>query len=114
MAEPYVELSFAELSDICMNDIYTAIKDMVPLNDPFDINIEVRELSIGLGQEGSFVFSFKHKNELLQMNSPVSGLLEYRYDRGQQLWRNVKDGHDFRGIVTRDMLRLCAGCPNFK
>lgn len=106
--------SFAEVSDICISDIYDAVKGLQSVNDPFEIIIEPRELSIDIGDDGMFVFTFKYKNELMQMNSPISGLLEYKYDRYQKLWVNTKDGHDFRGIVTRDLLRLCAGCPDFK
>lgn len=106
--------SFADLSELCMHSICDAVKHMVHINETFEIEMEPRELVIGLGKSGSFIFCFKHKNEILQLNSPVSGLLDYKYDRKQRQWRNVKDGHDFRGIVTRDFLRICSGCPDFR
>ena len=36
-----------------------------------------------------------------------------RYVEEQGLWLSVQDGHDMRGLVTRDLLRHCRGCPNF-
>jgi len=28
-------------------------------------------------------------------------------------WLNVRDGHDARGLITRDLLRHAAGCTRF-
>lgn len=113
-AEGTDDRSFQELADSCLQSIYDAVIHMKATNDPFDITVENREISLGLGGDGTFVFALKYKNELLQVNSPVSGLLVYQYDRKRRFWANVRDGHDFRGIVTRDLLRLCSGCPQFK
>jgi frataxin-like iron-binding protein CyaY len=102
------------ICDRCIKDIYDAVIGMESMNDTFEIVIGEHEISLNLGDKGTFVFIFKVKSEYLQLNSPMSGLLEYKYDRSQRLWLNVKDSHDFRGLVTRDLLRICSGCPNFK
>eukprot|EP00617_Octactis_speculum_P018942 CAMPEP_0185757994 /NCGR_PEP_ID=MMETSP1174-20130828/16527_1 /TAXON_ID=35687 /ORGANISM="Dictyocha speculum, Strain CCMP1381" /LENGTH=39 /DNA_ID= /DNA_START= /DNA_END= /DNA_ORIENTATION= len=39
--------------------------------------------------------------------------MTYRYDEIQMRWVAEGDGHDLEGIITRDLLRVCAGCPDF-
>lgn len=46
--------------------------------------------------------------------SPVSGVNKYQYDGKEKRWLSVEsDRHDLIGILTRDLLRISVGCPNF-
>ena len=72
-----------------------------------------------------------YDNQLLILQSPVSGTMQYFYDNtasstrtgsgekeeqkvDMSLWLNVHDGHDIRGIITRDLLRHARGVVDFK
>ena len=45
--------------------------------------------------------------------SPVSGSNRYKYSVEDKLWLCVRDGHDLRGIITRDLIRHSMGLPTF-
>ena len=45
--------------------------------------------------------------------TPTSGLNRYAYDPVEEIWVGVHDGHDLRGLITRDFLRHCIGLPQF-
>jgi frataxin-like iron-binding protein CyaY len=107
-------LTFANQAKHCFVDIYDAVQDMKTLNETFDITLTETELKIDVGLKGKFVFTIKPRGETLQYHSPVSGVLEYKFDPEERLWLQVDDRHDFRGMLTRDMLRVCIGYPKFK
>ena len=54
-----------------------------------------------------------YDEEILRVGSPMSGNYQYYYDLQQKLWLGTSDGHDMRGLVTRDLLRHCTGLPQF-
>jgi hypothetical protein len=43
----------------------------------------------------------------------MSGVITYKFDPDTREWLSEKDGHDMRGMVTRDILRVYRGCPDF-
>lgn len=47
-------------------------------------------------------------------SSATATQIPFRYSLGSDgRWVATTDGHDFEGVVTRDLLRLCSGCPAF-
>lgn len=61
-----------------------------------------------------YSFTADPSAEVLQINSPVSGAIEYKYDVPTGQWLSVEDKHDFRGLITRDLLRHALGVPDFR
>lgn len=112
---------------------------MVQLNPGFQVTSGKDEFSIFLGEGlGSIVFQANSDLETLDVRLPVGGshtyspslprglnlvftgywchtgrTSRYRFDHAQGRWLSSEDGHDLEGIVTRDLLRQCAGCPDF-
>jgi len=50
----------------------------------------------------------------LEFTSPVSGTRTYIPDAEPRRWVEAHDGHDFKGLAIRDLMRLCYGVPSFK
>jgi frataxin-like iron-binding protein CyaY len=111
---PGAPLAFVDQAKLCFVEVHDAVQDMKALNEIFDITLTESELKIDMGSKGKFVFVIKPRGETLQYHSPVSGVLEYKFDPEERLWLQVDDRHDFRGMLTRDMLRVCIGYPKFK
>eukprot|EP00937_MAST-01D_sp_MAST-1D-sp2_P007646 g7646.t1 len=53
----------------------------------------------------------KVEKQQIQVFSTVSGVLDYKIAGGK--WVGVADGHDMEGLLMRDLLRVCVGCPTF-
>ena len=63
--------------------------------------------------EARFELTLQTAKEQLQLYSTISGLLHYEFCAATETWVNAEDGHDMEGLLTRDLLRLCVGCPEF-
>ena len=51
--------------------------------------------------------------KLLRFQSYLSGIHYYTYDNNERVWLSNRDKHDFIGLLTRDFLKHCTGCPIF-
>ena len=51
-------------------------------------------------------------NILVQMQSPLSGVIPYRYNVSTREWRSVVDNHHLVGMLVRDLIRQIQGVPN--
>lgn len=60
---------------------------------------------------GKFIFRTNPNEGLLVLQSYITGTHQYFFEAESGQWLSVKDGHDLRGLFTRDWLRHCAGCP---
>jgi frataxin-like iron-binding protein CyaY len=87
--------------------------------DPTDTSVlnqlaysdESLRLLFDVGVRGSYIFTVDRQQERVNVQSPISGTYSYAYDG--EYWLSVMDGHDMRGLITRDLLRHCCGCPMF-
>ncbi len=90
-----------------------AVSSMQPLNEGFSVSTgEKGELVIHTGR-GKYSLYEDHGRRVLVLQSYFSGYHNYFFDVEQKLWLSIKDGHDFRGLLTRDLMRHCNGCPDF-
>ena len=96
-----------------LEDIEVAMRPLQGMNEKFDIIKLPEELRIDTGVKGWFNFSINRKLQHLIVSTPVSGTFSYQFDPESRHWLNVRDGHDMRGLVTRDVLRAYTGCPIF-
>ena len=81
--------------------------------DPLVLADDSVTLCLNAGNKCSYIFSVDRQLERLNVQSPISGTYSYTYQEEQGLWYSVIDNHDMRGLITRDLLRHCRGCPMF-
>ena len=105
---------FNEQGPMILKEIESAVSVMVNLNPVFKIEKKPNELSVDTGEKGKYTFSLNYNTLKLTVASPMSGNFNYRYDSDSGYWLGTQDGHDMRGLVTRDMIRHCTGMPKFK
>jgi len=94
-------------------EIKEAVEHMKDLNEKFKVDIKNNQLTIDTGAKGAFIFNLIEETQLLQVQSPYSGLFEYQYNPKENTWLSIVDNHDMRGLVTRDFVRYYVGCPKF-
>jgi frataxin-like iron-binding protein CyaY len=89
-------------------------KPLLPLNEGMSITRTTpNELVLDTGAKGKYKFRVDDVKENLVLSSPLAGIIFYYFSLETQQWLSVRDNHDFRGLVTRDWLRIHAGCPLF-
>ncbi len=109
------EHDFPAESKVLFDTVHQGLKGMEKINDVFVVNQTEWELTIDLGkQKGTYTLLKDVNTREITLLSPISGLNKYAYDAGKQRWLSVgPDKHDFLGILTRDLIRQCTGCPSF-
>lgn len=108
--------NFNQAVDIVFDNIEKTLRPLLPMNKDFELIVQPRteiRLKVGNNERGHYIFTPNYENELLRVNSPYSGSFEYYYDTETENWLCVVDNHDMRGIITRDLLKHCIGCPQF-
>jgi len=71
--------------------------------------------TIDLGpKEGLYQIEISENEHVFEYTSPISGKLLYCLSSIANTWINIDDGHQFEGILVRDLLRSnCLGLPKF-
>jgi len=111
---PAAEIDFSKVTGALFDRVEAGVAGMKALNDPFIINRQDEaELVLDLGPgKGAFTLQRDWAQNQLVYMSPVSGCNKYAYDGGEGRWLSVaEDRHDLVGIMTRDLIRMCVGCP---
>ena len=88
------------------------LTDMTLL-DPLVLADDAVTLCLNAGSKGSYIFTVDRQLERINVQSPISGTYSYTYNEEHGWWYSVIDNHDMRGLITRDLLRHCRGCPMF-
>jgi hypothetical protein len=134
------EADFMEVSLELFARVEKGVEGMRGLNDPFEVRRsgDGMELELDLGpSKGKLTLQRDWAVDQLVYMSPVSGLNKYNFDNAERRWLSIAedrcggarpvhaplpsaDGrasrlpprrHDLVGILTRDLIRLCTGCP---
>lgn len=110
--------TFLEEASAALLQIEEAVKPMIPLNKDFHVLRDVEEVDgqlVILTSRGPLIFKVDSEAEQIVFQSYLSGFHKYFFDSTEtREWLSVKDGHDMRGLIARDLLRHCSGCPEFK
>ncbi len=97
--------------------IVQAVEHMAPLNETFTIEFKMvdgLEWLIISTPRGKFQFHADHSQNCLMFISYITGYHGYHYYPEEKLWLSKKsDRHDMRGMITRDFIHHCVGCPDF-
>ena len=118
MAGPVSSVNFKAQVEKVLNQLHTAIEvGTMPLNTDFKlsriVSAEQQSVTLDAGEKGFYIFSVDWAGEMLTVQTPISGVRQYAYEPESDTWLNSIDGHDMRGLVTRDLLRHSRGCPKF-
>jgi hypothetical protein len=89
-----------------------AIEPMVKQNDNFKVYFAEENHLVVETSRGNFDFRPDYKEGWLVLKSYISGYQNYRFDPEEGQWLSVKDNHDMRGLVIRDLIHHCVGCPD--
>lgn len=74
-------------------------------------NLLTEQLVLAVGAKGNYRFHYSPATNRFIYLSPVSGSQQYVYDIDEKTWVGYRDGHDFFGILTRDLIRHSIGLP---
>lgn len=96
------------------------LKALLPLkdvNDPFVLTTSDNEGSgldiiLDLGPViGQYSIQFDMDQHFLIFVSPISGQTAYNFTKSGE-WCSDEDGHNFEGMLVRDLIRQIKGVPN--
>ena len=108
---------FGQAASLLLDKIEQAVEPMKLQNDVFITKREDGELgeifSIDLGPKvGMYQIEISQDEHVFEYSSPISGKLLYCLSSATREWVNIDDGHQFEGILVRDLLRSnCIGLP---
>lgn len=95
-------------------EVANAVEPLKPLNKDFSVYTGPKNELVIQTERGKHTIYEDKAKKVLVLQSYFSGYHNYAFDVEQKLWLSIKDNHDFRGLLTRDLLRHCNGCPDFK
>lgn len=94
-----------------------ALRPLEQVNDPFTLtNIEDDgsglDIVLDLGPViGQYYIQFDMEQSLLMFRSPISGQIAYNLTKSGE-WCSDQDGHNFEGLLVRDLIRQIKGVPD--
>ena len=108
---------FGEVASQQLARVQSCVEVLKEANPSFSCELTASErVDIAIANEhgeARFELTLQTAKEQLQLYSTISGLQHYEFSAATGTWINTEDGHDMEGLLTRDLLRLCVGCPNF-
>lgn len=123
-----LEYDFDKEMNRLLTNIYDGVLPMKDVNEEFSVtlNPEMCSLiietlrgnfsltSVDAADAGVTAASLSSESKFLRFQTYISGVHHYSYIAQEDVWRSVQDDHDIRGLITRDLLKHCAGCPMIK
>ena len=109
---------FSKAASHFLDKIEQAVEPMKSNNEIFMTKRSDGELgeifTIDLGPKiGLYQIEMSQDEHVFEYSSPISGKLLYCLSSMTGEWVNIDDGHQFEGILVRDLLRSnCIGLPN--
>jgi hypothetical protein len=95
-----------------LQKVNEAVLPMKALNDPFEINLDMDTPQLLIEtKHGDFSITVNFSRNLLLFHSYITGKHEYAFEPVEKVWLSIRDEHDFRGLLIRDMIRHLNGCP---
>ncbi|CAI5725242.1 unnamed protein product [Hyaloperonospora brassicae] len=108
------EDKFAALSAEFLDRVQTAMEPLYPpINDDFQLQRDAKDALVIRTSAQEFVVQVQSSEQQIEFVSPVSGLRTYRWNAVTKRWEDETDSHDIEGLLTRDLMRFCAGIPLF-
>jgi frataxin-like iron-binding protein CyaY len=108
---------FATKTNAFIGKLMKALRPLEKINDPFLLTLSLDEemgqsILLDLGPvNGQYTIQFDMDEQSLYYVSPISGKISYYLmDNGE--WCSRSDGHNFEGILVRDLIRQIQGVPD--
>lgn len=111
-----VPVNFVTDVDRLFSIIETTLRPMLKDNKDFELTIKPQKeirLKVGESERGAYIFTSDPAEEVIRVNYPYCGGFEYHFDMDSRQWISTIDKHDLRGMITRELLKHCIGCPLF-
>lgn len=107
---------FCEASLALLEKLEKALEPMKAQNGTFIIERsrgDIGEImTIDLGpKKGTYRIETSEEEHLFEYTSPISGKLLYILSAVTGEWVGIEDGHQFEGLLVRDLIRQCKGLP---
>ncbi|KAG1694550.1 hypothetical protein DVH05_021056 [Phytophthora capsici] len=105
---------FTALSTDFLDRVQAAVEPLhPPVNEEFQLQRDGNsELAIRTNAK-EFVIKVLPSKQQIEFSSPISGLRTYQWNVMTKRWEDETDSHDIEGLLTRDLMRFCAGIPLF-
>ncbi|EGZ11936.1 hypothetical protein PHYSODRAFT_286902 [Phytophthora sojae] len=84
-----------------------------PVNEEFQLERDNNAELVIRSNDKEFVIKVLSPKQQIEFTSPVSGLRTYQWNGMTKRWEDETDSHDIEGLLTRDLMRFCAGIPLF-
>mmetsp|Transcript_8430 Transcript_8430/g.9680 ORF Transcript_8430/g.9680 Transcript_8430/m.9680 type:complete len:227 (+) Transcript_8430:51-731(+) len=116
---PVNSKEFYQSASEFLDQLEEAVEAMKIVNDFFITKRSRGDLgeifTIDLGpKEGLYTVEISEMEHVFEYTSPISGKLLYCLSSITNTWINIDDGHQFEGILVRDLIRSnCLGLPKF-
>ncbi|KAG7380998.1 hypothetical protein PHYPSEUDO_006551 [Phytophthora pseudosyringae] len=105
---------FAALSTEFLDRVQSAMEPLhPPVNDEFQLQRDDNGELVIRTNAKEFVVKVLSSKQQIEFSSPVSGLRTYQWNAMTKRWEDEVDSHDIEGLLTRDLMRFCAGIPLF-
>ena len=110
---------FKEQATILLDTIYKSLLPLQAINDPFVLSRD-RDPDMGNGEyifldlgplHGQYTLQIDLEEALVQLQSPISGIVQYFKSLDDGEWRSLQDGHILQGLLVRDLIRQIKGVP---
>lgn len=109
------QAQFDASADAFMEKIYQALEPLRKLNEGMVLSRGIEEeagkfIMIDLGPSmGQYNIQMYNSTQALLFESPISGQNHYMLSNNE--WIGIDDGHNFEGLLVRDLIRQCHGVP---
>lgn len=94
--------------------IEAAVDPLKSQNTNFSVSYENDGELVITTHRGRHVLSVDGNRRLIVFRSYFSGFHKYAFFPDEKTWLSIQDGHDLRGLLTRDLMRHCSGVPAFQ
>lgn len=105
---------FAEEAQRMFRSIETAVNPLKSQNANFNVSYGDDGEMIIVTHRGRHILTVDGNRQLLVFQSYFSGFHKYAFFPEERTWLSIHDGHDLRGLLTRDLMRHCIGVPAFQ
>lgn len=92
------------------------LQPMLPLNKGMKCEIvhnpHILSMQVDIGEQGIYTLSSSPDDSTLSMMSPLSGTVHrYTFDKRNEQWTSLKDGHLLTELFVREIVLKCKGYP---
>jgi len=108
---------FGKASKKLLNELYEALQPLEAINDDLFLTRGMEEgvgefLLVDLGPaKGQYNIQIDNENRVLLFHTPITGQMDYILSKSTGEWCGIDDGHNFKGLLVRDLIRQIKGVP---